>query len=348
MDGLTTSLPLPAAPPIREASSLARGMTRVCLLDTYVGSQNLGDGVIMDAVDGLVEELFPDSFRMRIPTHEFMLWSSYGILRQSDHIFVGGSNLLKSKMEWRNQWKLSPLDGLFLRNVTLVGCGWWHYQPPPTPYSRAMLRRVLSATRLHSVRDDYTRQQLGKAGLANVANTACPSMWRLTPAHCAAIPARRARRVVTTMTGYNPDRAADRAVTELLLDRYEEVWLWVQQPEDHAYSLEIGGGRLRFLPPTLEGYTRFLEDQDTDYVGSRLHGGIRALQRGRRTLILAVDNRATEISRDTGLPVQPRHALDAIAAWIDGAAPTRIRLPEDAIARFKDQFRAEGAAAGRR
>jgi hypothetical protein len=42
---------------------------------------------------------------------------------------------------------------------------------------------------------------------------------------------------------------------------------------------------------------------DVDFVGARLHGGIRALQRGRRTLTIALDNRAREIAGDTGMPV---------------------------------------------
>ena len=39
-----------------------------------------------------------------------------------------------------------------------------------------------------------------------------------------------------------------------------------------------------------------IQDTECDYIGTRLHGGIRALQHGRRSLILSVDNRAVVLA----------------------------------------------------
>jgi hypothetical protein len=55
-------------------------------------------------------------------------------------------------------------------------------------------------------------------------------------------------------------------------------------------------------------------------------------------LIIPVDNRATEISKSTVLPVASRDDIPAIERWILKPAPTRIVLPWDAIERWKGQF----------
>lgn len=311
---------------------------KIAVLDTSVTSMNLGDEIIMDASRKVLYELFPNAFYVTLPTHEFFLWESYRVLKDCDYIFVGGSNLLKSKMMWHNQWKISPLDFLLRKNCILLGCGWWHYQAPADWYSRFVLQRILSKDYQHSVRDNYSRQQLLGAGINNVLNTSCVTMWQLDAKHCASIPRQRASRVITTVTGYNANPAADRAVIDTLLKYYEEVVLWVQQPEDFSYGLALADGKLKLIAPNLTAYTNFIRDNHVDYVGSRLHGGIRALQMGKRTMILAVDNRALEICRDTRLPVVRREDIAAIDRWITTPSPTAIQLPLNAIQEWKQQF----------
>ncbi|MGC3981975.1 MAG: polysaccharide pyruvyl transferase family protein [Steroidobacteraceae bacterium] len=324
---------------LQSLHSVEQGVHKIAVLDTSVTSMNLGDQIIMDASRGILNELFPNAFYVNLPTHEFFLWESYRVIKDCDYVFVGGSNLLKSKMAWNNQWKISPLDLLMRRNCILLGCGWWHYQKAPDWYSRQLLRRILSGKYTHSLRDHYSAAQLHAAGIANARNTSCVTMWKLDEAHCERIPLQRAPRVMTTLTGYNADPVADKAVLELLLKHYEEVVLWVQQPEDFAYASTLAGGRIKFIAPNLASYTDFLRNNHVDYVGSRLHGGIRALQTGKRSLILAVDNRAVEIARDTQLPVVKRDDIAAVERWIATPAPTRIRLPTQAIDAWMAQFR---------
>jgi hypothetical protein len=109
--------------------------------------------------------------------------------------------------------------------------------------------------------------------------------------------------------------------------------------KDLHYLDAFGRTDVSIVNPTVEAYTRFLANEDVDFVGTRLHGGIRALQKGRRALILAVDNRAAEISKDTGLPVLPRTDLAGIEEWIEGGAETRLDLPQQAIEDWRAQFR---------
>jgi polysaccharide pyruvyl transferase WcaK-like protein len=86
-----------------------------------------------------------------------------------------------------------------------------------------------------------------------------------------------------------------------------------------------------------------LKREDVDCVGTRLHAGIRALQRKRRAIILGVDNRAEEMGHDFDLPVVARGkvALE-LEAEINGYWETRICIARQAIAACKGQFKAVG------
>ncbi|MGC4050776.1 MAG: polysaccharide pyruvyl transferase family protein [Paludibaculum sp.] len=66
-----------------------------------------------------------------------------------------------------------------INDGVLFGVGWWQYQGPVTRFTSRFYKRVLSGHRLHSVRDGYTATKLREAGIANVVNTGCPSMWSL-------------------------------------------------------------------------------------------------------------------------------------------------------------------------
>jgi polysaccharide pyruvyl transferase WcaK-like protein len=334
----TLSRTIDRSDPIKRPGEL----TRIALLDASITSENLGDQIISDAAKGEIENLFPEAFLVQLTTHEFHLWESWRIIDACDLVFVGGSNLLKSNMLRNNQWKISPLDYFKRRDCILLGCGWWAYQGPPKRYATVMLNRILSKKYVHSVRDKYTASQLEAAAIDNVKNTACVTMWGLSAAHCSRIPRQKAPMAVLTLTGYRQDHVADRALFQLMLKKYEKVYYWVQQPEDYAYGLSITDGRATFISPNLGRFTEFLRENHVDYIGTRLHGGIRALQCGKRSLVLSIDNRATEISRDTNLPVVERGNTAAVEAWIDLSAATDIQLPQAEIDAWRGQFKSLG------
>jgi hypothetical protein len=174
--------------------------------------------------------------------------------------------------------------------------------------------------------------------IPNVIYTACPTMWMLTRQRCRKIPVRKARHAVFAVTYYRPSPEQDRAVFELLQSHYETVYFWPQQQQDSAYVREIGLSGFVPIPPDIKSYDRLLEDQDVDFVGARLHGGIRALQYNRRSLVIPVDNRAAEISVSTNLPVASRAEPAAIEHWILNPQPTALTLPMKAIEEWKNQF----------
>jgi hypothetical protein len=145
--------------------------------------------------------------------------------------------------------------------------------------------------------------------------------------------------VVFTLTDYNQHPADDRNFVKLLQASYSRVHFWPQGTGDKEYldTLNIEG--VIVLPSSLASYDDLLAKSDSiDYVGTRLHAGIRALQYKRRAVVLAVDNRATEINKDIGLPVVDRSRLDLLGAEMKARWPTVLRIDFGAVSQWKAQF----------
>ena len=135
----------------------------------------------------------------------------------------------------------------------------------------------------------------------------------------------------------------DAQMLTMLQKHYREVYVWLQAVEDYACLRQMDARvtqNLHLIQPNLRDYTALLASGGIDYVGTRLHGGIHAMNMGCRSLMLAVDNRASEIAKDTNLPVLPRGGnLDVLEERICSAWETQIDLPTTAIRKWKNQFR---------
>lgn len=312
-------------------------MRMVALLDTSISSNNLGDEIIMDAVRAELRACIPDAYFVTIVTHDYCGRIARKLLRQCEFGILGGTNAMSSAMLRGPNWRITPFDLGAMRNIVLMGVGWQDYHPKASLYARFLYKRVLSDRYAHSFRDGYTHAkaaQLNKKAL----NTACPTMWQLTPEHCATIPTRKANHAVTALTYYRPDPVHDRTMLDLLFAHYGKVYFWCQQAQDWEYLQSLGHYDVELIDPNVHAYTQLLQEEDVDFIGSRLHGGIRALQNGRRALITIVDNRAAEIGRDTNCMTLPRDDHTAIARWIAGSDPVRITLPTEAIEMWRGQF----------
>ena len=257
-------------------------------------------------------------------------------------VFVCGTNLLTSHIEQWWNWRLP--DGLRrklkYRNVILLGVGWKNYEDKCSDYSRMIYRCILNPSILHSVRDSYTEEKLKAAGIKNVINTGCPTMWRLTPEFCASIPHSKAKNVITTVTDYRRDAEHDNQMLDILSRNYETVYLWIQGRSDEEYlqSLRLPTN-LQLIPASLDAYERYLTKVNVDYVGTRLHAGIFALNHHIRSVIVAVDNRATEMARDTNLMgVQRKDIASELEKWIVSSWETKIKIKQDNINQFREQF----------
>jgi hypothetical protein len=312
------------------------------VFDTAIDSDNLGDGIIMDSVWKVLKDLFPQAEFLRTPTHRRATLAEIRAGRRAPLSIVGGTNILKSHMLIRGNWRITPLDYLSWRNIVLMGVGWQQYGGESDAATRLFFRTVLSKTGLQSVRDMHTHGHL-RQHVPGVIYTGCPTMWEFNELKCRKIAVRKARDAIFAVTYYRPAPAEDRRLFELLKRKYERVYFWPQQALDVPYMRELGVSGFVPIRPDVAEYDRLLAEGDVDFVGARLHGGIRALQHGRRALIIPVDNRATEIGKSTALPVISREDIGAIERWIDDPQPTRIDMPWAAIERWKAQFSSQAA-----
>jgi polysaccharide pyruvyl transferase WcaK-like protein len=312
-------------------------MKRIALLETAVNDPNLGNQIIMDAVERVMREMFPDGFVVEAPALEYIR-AGRAQVKAADHVFLSGTNVISADMNRTSEWRIGLRDIAWLRDVVLCGVGWWQYQDiPVNAYTRILLRGVLSRTRVHSVRDSYTERRLRALGFRAV-NTGCPTTWGLTPEHCAQVPEERSAKAIFTLTEYNQDSARDRAMIEALEERYEELYFWPQQFGDLAHMEMLSSRPVRVLGPSLAALDEFLAAEPVDYVGTRLHAGIRALQHRRRAVIIGVDNRAIEMGRDTELPVLHQDDIGSLGQRIEASWPTAIKLPTAAIDEWRQQF----------
>ncbi len=310
------------------------------IFDTSIGSTNLGDHIIMDAVNRIADELFANDFVINMPTHLAIHPSDLPPLRKYDAGIVGGTNLLKNNLMHKRQWKVALKDLLVLRRkVVLLGVGWWQYQDKPvSAYTKLLYKTLFSKQYSHSVRDNYTLQKLRSVGLENVVNTGCPTVWGLDEPHCSQINPQKRDKVVATLTDYLRDPDRDRRMLEILKEHYGEVYVWIQGSKDQAY-VESLVSDIRYIAPKLSAFDRFLETEPCEYVGTRLHAGIRALQKKRKAIIIGIDNRALEMRNDIGLNVLERQRIEQLEERIHEAMSVKLYLDHEAIRRWKEQFK---------
>lgn len=316
-------------------------MNTIVRYNPAISTLNQGDHIIYESIKEHLEAIFTGSFEVDVSTHLPISYTYAKLLSKADMKFVCGTNLLMGKLNGIfRQWDIHLWNAKWLGPAILVGTGWWQYNNEPNAYTKRVYRKILSETYLHSVRDDYTATQLDKCGVRNVVVTGCPTMWNLTPEHCEGIPKKKATRVVTTLTDYNQDFEKDKQMVTILCKEYEKVYLWFQGAGDYEYYRALSlPPKVQVVSPSLAQYDALLAGEDIDYVGTRLHGGIRALQHKKRTVIIAVDNRAVEKQKSFAIPVLQRKDIGDLAEYLNCSLPISIRLPMSEIVAWKQQFK---------
>lgn len=315
-------------------------MKKIIRYNPSLTTLNMGDCIIFDSIQNQLVTLFEDAFNIDVSTHLPVSYIFSNLLSEADYKFVCGTNLLMGKLNRIfRQWDINIFNAKKLGPAILIGAGWWQYNNMPNLYTKRVYKKILSRDFMHSVRDNYTKDILNKMGFDNVICTGCPTMWLLTKEHCDRIKNSKSRNVVATVTDYAANIKEDQRMIEILFENYDKVYLWLQGSEDYKYLNELKyNNDLILIPPSLEKYDEILTSGDVDYVGSRLHGGIRALQKQVRTIILAVDNRAKEKQKDFNLKVIERANIENLAEVINSNFKTEIKIPIDEINRWKSQF----------
>lgn len=323
-------------------------MDRILLLDTSVSSSNRGDDIIMECVR---KELFPllkSCFEISLPTHVSafhwyqVIRNSYAIQRFSNckYKFVGGTNLLVPKMlthypQWNiNLFNCRPIVGSILVGVG-AGAG---AEEGSDWYTRHLYHKVLNHDYSHSARDERTKMYLESLGLKAI-NTGCVTMWMFTPEFCQTIPKKKSDKVVCTINHHDKTDLRDQYIIDTLVRNYREVYYWPQFLEDYDYLRRFKNiENFHILQATKNDYDRFLTENECDYVGTRLHGGVYAMRHARRSIIISFDERARAINEKNHLNCVDKDNIEQLEDKINSDFVTEIKMDFDAINRWKRQF----------
>lgn len=316
-------------------------MRHVHLLDTSVASDNVGDEIIVSEARQYVFEVFGDAYISTSSSHDGLGYYGRQQVQMADVVLLLGTNGLTAKYQRRGHfvWQVGRADIRALESkVVMLGVGASKDFDSVQPRQARLLKRLLSKKYIHSVRDETGRRLLDAIGVQAV-NTSCPTLWRYRHDD-PAVPAGKAPAACFTLTKHKAS-PHDLPFINSLRACYDTLYFWPQQLRDLGYLESLTGtGNIRIVPPNLEAYDALLSSTDIDVVGTRLHGGIRGLRHGRRVLVTSIDNRARDISAETGLPTVARDlATDALEERLRGDIATKLTLPADAIERFLGQFR---------
>ena len=79
-----------------------------------------------------------------------------------------------------------------------------------------------------------------------------------------------------------------------------------------------------------------LNQDDLDYVGTRLHGGIYAMRHKKRAIIIAIDERAREINKSNHLNCMELGEVSTkLEKMVCSEFATQVEMPFDEISRWK-------------
>lgn len=238
---------------------------------------------------------------------------------------------------WTN-WNINIFNCTPYRNAILVGAGLNPNRSTMDLYTKHLYKKVLSQEYIHAARDEKTKEVIESLGLKAI-NTGCATTWILTDAHCAKIPKNKSEDVIFTLTDYRQDITADQSLINMLLQNYNQVYFWVQGSDDFAYFSSLQNTKhIHIIPPHLSEYKKRLLSGNIDYVGTRLHAGIYAMQNFVRSIILTVDNRAEDMKSSYNLNTVERHDIEKVQNMIHTNFATNVSINEKNIAAWKSQF----------
>lgn len=322
-------------------------MKNILLLNPAIGTDNIGDYIIRECVYKEMAQILRQAFVREIPTqmsafHSYAIWrNSFAVQNYAtcDYKFIGGSNILVKDMRTHYpQWNVNIFNCKPLSGSICVGVGAGAGEHTDA-YTTHLYRKILSHSYYHSVRDERSKRYVEDVLGLKAINTGCVTMWALTPDFCAQIPAKKANNVVFTLTARTQVDPRDQMLIDTLKREYDHVSFWIQGDKDEAYfNMFSNTDGIEVIPPHKVAYEAALMRNNIEYVGTRLHGGIYALRHKKRAIIISIDERARSISADTGLITIEKDTLDGLSSLINSEFETKLNIPFDEIARWKEQF----------
>lgn len=317
----------------------------VTIFDPSPGSANLGDQIIVESCVREISRIAPETFFFMVSLHQPITKKIRARIAQSDLTVVAGSNMLNTRFNHQpslTRWRFSLRDSLDINEIILMGVGWNRATDWINPVGSYILRRGLSARSLHSVRDQLTLEKASRIGIGNVLNTSCPTLWRIgRQADSPVVPKSIGKAAVAALTFNERAPQQDRYMLEFLAKRFVKVFFWPQGIGDLKYFQSLNPtGDFEVLPGTLAAYDALLEESgEIVYVGTRLHGGVRALQKRRLALVISVDHRAPGIARSAGISTLSRNDIESLPKAMEQLKYPEITLPEESIWQWQEGIR---------
>lgn len=322
-------------------------MKKIVLFDTSYGSFNIGDYFINECFNKEMKKLLNNNFCYRVGTHN-PICHFYQINRKNDYFkfyedanykFIIGTNIIKKNMLTRKpDWNTNIFNCFPYKDSILVGAGLSNDSNNINFYTKVLYKKILNKKYIHSVRDEKTKKFLEDLGFKAI-NTGCPSLWSVNKKMCSKIPKEKSENVVFTLTDYAKNKENDQKLINILNNNYKKIYIWIQGSNDYNYFKSFDNiQNIKIINPTLSEYHKFLDNNDVDYVGTRLHAGICALKHLKRTIILSVDNRARDMKETYNLNVLERNEINKLEPIINSKFKTNIKIDTKKINQWKKQF----------
>lgn len=323
-------------------------MKNYVLFDIAEGTQNLGDYIIMDSIMREMNFLFEGNFLTHFSTHTPIarFYQNFRRNMQSracdaaDKKFICGANTYKNSLfRICPDWNINYFNCKYYKNSISIGVGMDMNSKKMDLYTKLIYKKILSKDYIHSVRDERTKKMLEGLGFKAI-NTGCPTLWSLNEEACKKIPHDKSDNVVFTLTFYDKDVENDQKLINILKDNYKKIYFWVQGSEDYEYFKTFKNTEnIEIVSPNLESYKKVLQQDNIEYVGTRLHAGIYAMKNEKRAIILNIDNRAKDMSETYNLNTIDRDKLEQLNKKINSSFKTKVNIDIEKIKEWKKQFK---------
>lgn len=319
------------------------------IFDTALGTTNLGDDIIYSCILNEMADIINQCSTMRLATHvdnfNYLQIKRGGqkldYIKNADLKLICGTNLLMDDLRHKigPQFRLYNWNKIIYKDSVLVGVGSTNYKQINN-YTKKLYQNTFSHDYIHSVRDDWTCESMKSMGFQAI-NTGCPTLWGLTPEKSAKIPHKKSDNVIFSLSGYNLQQGPneDKIMLDILFDNYKELYAWIQTTRDEQYIDSLLNGRNVKKIRSLAEYEKALSMENIEYVGTRLHGGVYAMLHQKRTIVVAIDNRARGFHITHHLPIVERSEIKTLAERINSEFETSISNPTENINTFLNQFR---------
>lgn len=323
-------------------------MKKILIFDTAIATTNIGDEIIMDGCREGLKEILDSALCFRLGTHienfspikMVRNWKLKALCDDADYKFVFGTNCLVDKLGILSQWQLNNFNKKMYKDVILVGVGRVCDFEMPNKHTLKIYKSIFSKKYKHSVRDEQTKELLERMGFKAI-NTGCPTLWSFTKEKCKKIPQKKASKCILSVSGYvkQLNREKDQIMIDTIRKNYDKCYAWIQTYKDENYLKSLANTDDIECIYSLNKFKELLNKGDIDYVGTRLHGGVFALQHNCRTIIISIDERARGFHESNNIPILERDEIDKLDDLINSNIKTNIKVDYAAINEFVSQFK---------